>query len=247
MINGLLKGNTIDGVLFLSFLYMKKDSHLHFKAACLFGRYGSQKTEDRSCFRLLTSVFRLFIDARIYPVFSIIIFLSFSSCENDISKINLDIDYATMPIESSRNVRMILSDSAKVKVILTTPLLDVYNTANNPYFELKEGVAINFYNDSMDIYSKVTADYAIRHLNTGITDAKGNVVVINEKGEQLNTEHLTWNEKKQLIYTDDFVKISTADEIIYGSGLEANQEFSHYKITNIKGTINVKDEQNNHP
>ncbi len=179
-------------------------------------------------------------------LFSIII-LFFSSCENDISKIALDVDYATLPVESSKNVRMILSDSAHVKIILTTPLLDVYNAPNNPYFELKEGMEVNFYNDSMRAYSKVTANYAIRYPNTGITEAKGNVVVINEKGEQLNTEHLTWDEKKQIIYTDEFVKITTADEIIYGTGLEANQEFSHYKIKNIKGTINVKDEQNTRP
>lgn len=173
--------------------------------------------------------------------------LALYACENDISKISLDIDYASLPIESSKNVRMILSDSAEVKIILTTALLDVYDVKDNPYFEMKEGVEVNFYNDSMKSYSKVTANYAIRYPNTGITDAKGNVVVINEKGEQLNTEHLTWDEKKQIIYTDEFVKISTADEIIYGTGLEANQEFSHYKIMNIKGTINVKDEQNTNP
>ncbi|OFY93622.1 MAG: LPS export ABC transporter periplasmic protein LptC [Bacteroidetes bacterium RIFCSPLOWO2_12_FULL_31_6] len=128
--------------------------------------------------------------------------LLFYSCENDISKLPLDVNYAALPVESSKNVRMILSDSAKVKIILTTPLLDVYNVQNNPYFELKEGLEVNFYNDSMRAYSKVTANYAIRYPNTGITEAKGNVIVINEKGEQLNTEHLTWNEKKQIIYTD---------------------------------------------
>jgi LPS export ABC transporter protein LptC len=135
-----------------------------------------------------------------------------------------------------------LSDSARVKIILKAPVFDVYNIPENMYVELKEGVEVNFYNDSMKVYSKVTANYAIRWPDKGLTEAIGNVIVINEKGEQLDTEHLTWDEKKQLIYTDEFVKISTEDEIIYGTGLEANQEFSHYKITNIKGTINVKDE-----
>jgi LPS export ABC transporter protein LptC len=173
---------------------------------------------------------------------SVFVFLLFSSCENDISKIAFDIDYSSLPVESSREVKMILSDSAKIKIILMAPLLDAYDDKENPYFEMKEGIEVDFYDDSMKIYSKVTADYAIRFPNTGMTEAKGNVVVINEKGEQLNTEELSWNEKKQIIYTDEFVKITTENEIMYGTGMEANQQFSQYKIMNIRGTINVKDE-----
>jgi LPS export ABC transporter protein LptC len=73
-----------------------------------------------------------------------------------------------------------------------------------------------------------------------IVEAKKNVVVINEKNEKLNTEHLIWNEKTKKIYSDEFVKITTPDEIIYGTGFEADQDFSRYKIMNIKGTITVK-------
>ena len=74
-----------------------------------------------------------------------------------------------------------------------------------------------------------------------IMEAKNNVVVVNEKGEQLNTEHLTWDKKQSLIYTKEFVKITTAEEIIYGNGLESNQSFTKYKIKDIKGTINLKE------
>jgi hypothetical protein len=66
-------------------------------------------------------------------------------------------------------------------------------------------------------------------------------VVINEKGDKLNTEHLMWDKKKRMIYSNAFVKITTADEVIYGDGLEANESFTKYKITKIKGTINLKD------
>ena len=67
-----------------------------------------------------------------------------------------------------------------------------------------------------------------------------NVVVINEKGNQLNTEHLVWDEKQQKLLSNEFVKITTPDEIMYGTGFEANQDFSKYRIFNIKGTISLK-------
>ena len=34
------------------------------------------------------------------------------------------------------------------------------------------------------------------------------------------------------------------DEIIYGTGFEANQDFTRYKIFNIKGTISINKEKN---
>jgi len=36
------------------------------------------------------------------------------------------------------------------------------------------------------------------------------------------------------------VRIITASQIIYGDGMEANQDFTHYKILNPKGIIAVK-------
>ena len=63
---------------------------------------------------------------------------------------------------------------------------------------------------------------------------------LSDKGEKLNTEHLFWDEKKEMIYSDVFVKITTKDEIIMGEGLESNQDFSRYKFKKIKGTISVK-------
>jgi hypothetical protein len=50
---------------------------------------------------------------------------------------------------------------------------------------------------------------------------------------------LVWNEKIQKFYTEKFVKITTPTQIIYGDGLESNQNFSEYKIINIKGIIGV--------
>ena len=48
-----------------------------------------------------------------------------------------------------------------------------------------------------------------------------------------------WDEGKELLSSDEFVKISTKDEIIYGEGFEANQDFSKYKIFKVKGRITI--------
>jgi lipopolysaccharide assembly outer membrane protein LptD (OstA) len=71
--------------------------------------------------------------------------------------------------------------------------------------------------------------------------ARNNVEVINIKGEKLNSEELIWNNKNKKIYTEKFVTIQTKDEIIYGDGLEANEDLTNYKIKKIRGTIQVKE------
>ncbi len=45
------------------------------------------------------------------------------------------------------------------------------------------------------------------------------------------------------IYTDAFVKITTKDEIIWGDGMIADQDFSNYEIKNVKGEVSIKDEE----
>lgn len=171
-------------------------------------------------------------------------FTIFISCENDIQTINLiTSNQQKRPIESGKNVEIIYSDSAKLKMKMKSPLVDRYVGAN-PYLEMPKGVKLEFYqNDPKIMSSKLTANYAIRYEAKKKMEAKGNVVVINEKNETLNTEHLVWDEAKHTIYTDEFVKIQTANEVIYGDGLESNESFTKYKITNIKGTIQLKENQ----
>ncbi len=167
-----------------------------------------------------------------------IILLMFTGCENDIATVKLLANQKKFPVESGRNVEIIYSDSAKMKMKLISQQIDRY-TGLKPYLEFPNGVKIEFYDQQMKIKSQLTAHYAIRYEGEKRMEAKRNVVVVNEKGETLNTEHLIWDEGKDMIYTEEFVKITTQEEILYGDGLESNQDFSKYKIKNIKGIINL--------
>jgi LPS export ABC transporter protein LptC len=172
-------------------------------------------------------------------IYLLLLFFTLASCEPDIEKVLLIADKERFPLETSDNVELLYSDSARVKVKLTAGRMERFVGAD-PYLELPKGVVVLFYTDSLTVKSSLTANYAVRYVNTNIMEARNDVVVINEKGERLNTEHLIWDEQKSKIYSDEFVKITTKDEIIYGNGFEANEDFTKYKIFNIKGTINLK-------
>ena len=62
--------------------------------------------------------------------------------------------------------------------------------------------------------------------NSDELEVNGDVSIINQKGEQLNTETLTWNKVDKKIRSEGFVKIFTDDEIIFGTGFEADENFT---------------------
>lgn len=163
------------------------------------------------------------------------------SCENEIEKVKVFASNEETPVEVGENVELIYSDSAIIKMKLNATRLESYDT-DSPYVEMKDGVQVIFYDKYGDEESRLTSEYAIRRETGGIMEARNDVVVINKNGETLNTEHLIWDENTEKITTNEFVKITTEDEIIYGDGLEANQDFTKYKIMNIKGTIQIKEE-----
>ncbi len=182
-----------------------------------------------------------------YIFYILIIILSafFYGCENDIADVNSvasDTD-KNAPIESSKNAEFLYSDSARIRSKLKTPLIDHY-MGKKPYYEMPKGMEVVFYDKFRKEQTKLTANYGIgydKENKMNVMEAKGNVIVINEKGDKLNTEHLTWNSLTKKIYTNEFVKITTKDEVIWGNGLEANEDFSQYEIKQVKGQIAVKD------
>jgi LPS export ABC transporter protein LptC len=86
----------------------------------------------------------------------------------------------------------------------------------------------------MQINSRITSNYAQYFEKEGKYIAKNNVVVVNQKGDTLKTEELTWEKKTGKIYSDKFVKIIGTDQIINGMGFESDQNMANWQIKKIR-------------
>lgn len=146
---------------------------------------------------------------------------------------------ANAQIEEGRGVTIRYSQQGNTKIEATAPEVTRFNT-ENPYMNFNKGIKILFFDGNKNIESTLTAKQATATEKTRQMIARNNVIVINNKGEQLNTEELIWDEEKQTIYSNEFVKITTKDEILMGTGMTANQNFTNYEIKNISGIIQVK-------
>lgn len=173
-------------------------------------------------------------------VTALLLAVTLFACENDIEEVNAISRKEKYPVETADSIEVIYSDSGKILMKITAPLMEHY-VGDSSYIELPKGVHVIFFNDSLQPQTELTAEYAINKESESIMEAKRNVVVVNEKGDKLNTEHLIWDKNTRMIRTEEFVKITTADEVIMGNGLEADEHFTKYKIKQINGIISIKE------
>jgi LPS export ABC transporter protein LptC len=100
-------------------------------------------------------------------------------------------------------------------------------------------VKVYFYGADMEVTNKIKANYGIKYEKSDKTIVRNDVVVVNENGERLYTEELTWDKAEGKIYTDKFVRIKTETETLFGQGLQSDEKFTKYQILNPEGPIKV--------
>lgn len=165
------------------------------------------------------------------------------SCQNDPEKVKAVGSQEKVPTEISFETEILYSDSAVLRIKLTTPKLIRFSGEETPYVEFPQGLMLTMFDSAGRVETTLKANYGVNYPNERKIEVKKDVEVVNNTGEILNTEHLIWLRDESKIYTEEFVKITTPDEIIYGDGLEANETFTKYRIKNIKGTIAVKEDE----
>lgn len=172
---------------------------------------------------------------------AVVFFFLFASCETDITMVRLAA-VEKLPTESGTEVELIYSDSSKVKVKLFAPKLDRYEVPQK-MLELPQGVFMEFFDDSLNVITRLRANYGVSYEGEEKMEVRKNVIVVNKDNERLNTEHLIWSQKDRKIYTDGRVTITTEDDVTWGDGFEASDDFSKYKIINVIGTNSFEVDQ----
>lgn len=130
------------------------------------------------------------------------------------------------------------NDKMKAKVVA-----DVVYEFQNGDREFPKGLYLEFYNEFGKLESVLKANHAFFFKEENKWRGRGKVEVKNiETDEQLNTEELFWKPNEKKIFTESFVTIRQQGDVIYGTGLDAKQDLSDYKIRHPYGEFDVKDE-----
>jgi len=161
------------------------------------------------------------------------------SCKNDLATIQSLSLTDSLPVEIAYDIEMTYSDSGKIQAYLKSPLM-TKNESENPIIEFPDGFKVIFYDSMNNPKSEITAKFGIMFENEKKMEAKNNVVVKNiAKNEMLETEHLIWDRRRRIIYSDVFIKITKPNQVLFGDGLKSDQNFEFYEIQNPTGELTI--------
>ena len=184
----------------------------------------------------LKNAFAIFIPS----AFSIAALLLYS-CERKIDTIK-KAEVLSLPAITVKNDRTVLTDSGKVQLIMSFAVMESFNNTDPPYSEFRSGIEVIFYDGHEEPVGTVYAKYAKYTDKKKLWELKDSVVVVNETKDKLETEQLFWDQEKDQIYTDRFIKITNEDQTVMGTGFESDHSLTKRKIKNVTATIYLKDE-----
>lgn len=164
----------------------------------------------------------------------------FTACENDVADIDDLLSKMELGKELATEVEILYSDSAIIRAKIVAPTMVIDLKRSNENQEFTEGVKVDFFDDYQNISSTLTGEYAIRYTRKAKVIIRDSVIWESKTGDKLETGELIWDEKSEKIYTNKFVVITRPEEIIYGHGFEANQDFSNARINAVEGRIKIE-------
>jgi LPS export ABC transporter protein LptC len=166
-------------------------------------------------------------------VLLLLFIVSLAGCRSEKVKpvINTDIRVEELPAQESWNSQVIFSDSGKIKAVLNTGHLRVFNDAQETL--LDSSVKVDFYDDDEIKTTTLTSDRGRVDDATQNLFAIENVVAENDSGVKIETDELMWRNSDKKIVSDKFVTITTPLEKIEGYGFESDQTLRNYVIRNI--------------
>lgn len=179
---------------------------------------------------------------RRYLLFGIaVMVILLQACRNELAEVAEVVSSDALQVERIDNFQMLYSDSAVVRVRVTGTTMLRHLDKQQPRQEFTDGVEVEFFGPAQRVSSRLTSKYAVRYETEGRVIVRDSVVWQTVNDEILETEELIWDEQKKKVYTNKFVTIQRPDEIIYGHGFEANEDFTHSKIKAIEGKIKIED------
>lgn len=145
----------------------------------------------------------------------------------------------SLPSMRTLGVTTLVSDSGITRYKIITEEWLIYDRKNPPYWAFEKGVYLEKFDSLFQVDANIKADTAYYFTKKELWELRGNVLIKNQKGEQFETQLLFWDQGKEQVYSDEFIRIQQEDKIITGYGFDSNQQLTKYRIRNSSGIFPV--------
>ena len=160
------------------------------------------------------------------------------SCKTNMKDVDAIGNRNGMPEMSGENMELFYSDFALLKYKVITPLYNKYNQDDKKYDEFPKGIHAELYEKDGSMVGSITSKYAKKLEEEMLWELRDDVVVINDKGEKLETELLYWDMKKEIVYSDRYSRLTADENIIEGNnGFKSDQSLRNPVFNKVTGVI----------
>ncbi len=166
------------------------------------------------------------------------------SCkENKNEMVNITFDPQNSYTLKETNVETLISDSGVTRYKMLTPTWLIFSKADEPYWYFPNGVYLEKFDTVFNVEASIKADTAYYFQNRKLWQLDGKVDISNLEGERFETSQLFWDEGKETIYSDSFIRITKGDYVNTGTRFRSNQDLTVYQIYNSSADIPVNMEK----
>ncbi len=134
-------------------------------------------------------------------------------------------------------VDMEIIENGVKKVHLTGSYAATFNSDKVNETRIKGPVYIEIFDSSATVKTRVNANRAIYRSQEAIFELFGDVDVRSRSGRTLHSEYLKWDQKENIIVTEKFVIITTANDSLAGTGFRGTADLSRYTILEPSGQV----------
>ncbi|CUU10234.1 LPS export ABC transporter protein LptC [Candidatus Kryptobacter tengchongensis] len=163
----------------------------------------------------------------------------FISCEEKLKPSIVQLPHQQIPSQESWNATIIFSDSGKVRAVLKANHIMVFQTQDVTI--LNQGFRVDFYDENGKHTSYLIADSGRVNEKTKNLEAYGNIIAVSDEGTKVETSRLFWDNERNKIRSDAFVKVTSPNEVLQGYGFEADQDLKNYVVYKVSGQARVEE------
>jgi LPS export ABC transporter protein LptC len=139
------------------------------------------------------------------------------------------------------DVSTLVSDSGVTRYRAKAKLWLMYGKATEPYWYFPEGLYLEQFDTLFHVKASIKADTAYYYERQELWKGIGHVELQNVDGDHFSTSLIYWDQKKERIYSDQYIRIEQGDKVLTGVGFDSNQSLTDYRIFNSTGIFPVNE------
>lgn len=167
--------------------------------------------------------------------FYLLVLILFISCQNNTSDIQEFVEQE-FPVEIIEDAELIHTEFGKIKVKISAKKIERFINSN-PRLVFTDSIVVIFFDRNSDTLSNLQANKALINETENLMHVSDNVILISSNGNKLETNYLSWDEKKEKIFTEENVIITTDKEVINAQGFVSDPDFIEYSLHKVNGVL----------